>query len=270
MPTSVLALGLILALAPGIIFRWAYISAAMPRRLGTAAASDEVVWVTGGSIATYFALWVIFALTSRTAAGWVWGPHASLFTPRLAHEAPKLLAQLLSSDVKAQAAAMEAILIHAREILLGYLFACAIALILGFVAWKLVRRLQLDLRFNLLRIPNDWFYILSGREFGAEDCGLVFVWALVDVGGVSMIYRGILTEYFPCEAGGLESIALAESERALFKADGVTETFVGIVGDTFVLKYSEIKNLNLQFVYVEEKDVMPAAEALPPADYPLE
>lgn len=271
MPTSIFALGLVLALTPGVIFRWSYISAAMPRRLGTAAASDEIVWFSVGSMATYVSLWGLFALVAAINPEWVWGPHAStVLRPRLAQEGPKLLALLLSSDSKIQAEAVEKILMHAPQIVFTCGLACVVSFLLGIGAWKAVRASELDLRFNLLRIPNDWYYILSGREFGADRCDLVWVWALVDVGGMAMLYRGILREYFPTNDGGLESIALTKAERAPIKEDGTIGDFFGIAGNTFVLKYSELQNFNMEFVYIDETN----GASLPPPivgqpDYPM-
>jgi hypothetical protein len=124
----------------------------------------------------------------------------------------------------------------------------AVAAVLGFMARWLVVKLDLDLRFRVLRFSNDWYYLLTGRQWFLEQgTDFDFVWLdlLVETGGSTILYSGRLHSYFLAPDGGLDSICLADAQK--WMAAGALAP-ISIPGQGFIMKYSETVNLNIVFM----------------------
>jgi hypothetical protein len=123
-----------------------------------------------------------------------------------------------------------------------------VAAVLGFMARWLVVKLDLDLRFRVLRFSNDWYYLLTGRQWFLEQgTDFDFVWLdlLVETGGSTILYSGRLHSYFLAPDGGLDSICLADAQK--WMAAGALAP-ISIPGQGFIMKYSETVNLNIVFM----------------------
>jgi len=114
-----------------------------------------------------------------------------------------------------------------------------------------VRRYRLDLRFNLLRFNNEWYYLLSGETNKTKPGEVNYVWidALVEKAGGGVIYSGLLVDFNLSQEGGLESIYLTQVARRFLASDSAGDTkkprYYEIPGDIFVLKYTQVVNLNI-------------------------
>jgi hypothetical protein len=134
---------------------------------------------------------------------------------------------------------------------------------IGALSKQVVRTSGLDRRMSLLRFQNSWHYIFTGEFFEfpnsnksltedrVEDIELVYIDALVQTQEGSVLYEGILVDYELSKEGGLESVSLDQVQRRFLRDDRRKSFKVPkhyqIPGDLLLLKYSEIKNLNLSY-----------------------
>jgi hypothetical protein len=139
------------------------------------------------------------------------------------------------------------------------------------------------------RFDNYWYYMLTGevldfRENAGEGRRVdgVYLSAVVDHASGSYLYRGIVSDFTFDRDGALDTIVLADAHRRRLvddREEGAPRTAVGpsapderyyeIRGDFLVLRYSELRTLNLDYfaVMLEEglAGVVPEEGAPPPA-----
>lgn len=115
---------------------------------------------------------------------------------------------------------------------------------------KIVRIFQIDIRSQVLRFSNDWHYILRGEEMQSiRDKEQMIIATEVDImaqnlKGDSLLYSGVLKEYVVASnSDELEYITLAGAKH--ISPDGTKS--IPIPGDTFIIPYAQIKNINLRF-----------------------
>lgn len=92
----------------------------------------------------------------------------------------------------------------------------------------------------------------------------MFVDALMETNDGTFLYDGILVDYELSRDGGLDSISLTEAQRRKLADDrghreegnqDENDPYYSIEGHILVLKYSEIKNLNLSYYVLESGGV---------------
>ena len=155
----------------------------------------------------------------------------------------------------------------------------------GNVSHRIVRATKLDHRTRLLRFNNYWYYMLTGeilrfRE-GAppspEPDG-VYLSAVVNHGPANYLYRGIVADFTFDGDGRLDTIVLTDAHRRPLSSDrprdgtgepsegagaslsggappGPDTRYYQIRGNFFILKYAEIRTLNLEYFWLEEETV---------------
>ncbi|TFW16640.1 hypothetical protein E4L96_15965 [Massilia arenosa] len=128
-------------------------------------------------------------------------------------------------------------------------------------AWRLDRH---DAPFGtLFRFHHaPWYYLLTGADFKAgEKPDMVRVSAIVEVGKEPILYVGGLDDFFFAADGQLDRIVLQQVVRRPLSSDkpaavshcGNAEEaesgrFYPIDGDYLVIRYSDVKTLNVQFI----------------------
>lgn len=135
-------------------------------------------------------------------------------------------------------------------------------------------------RLRFFRFNNEWFYILTGEilsfreeESRSRSIDGVFLSAIVDHAKESFLYRGIIKDWTFDSAGRLDTIRLALPHRRLLTSDRKKplgalagkyvepdDRYYEIRGDVFVLRYAEIKTMNLDYFTLD--DASPAADPL--------
>ncbi len=113
--------------------------------------------------------------------------------------------------------------------------------------------MNLDSRWQVLRFNNDWFYLLTGRQWGLRkgvDFDVIWIDAFVKGAPNAILYSGVLDYYFFSRDGGMDSISLSYAKR--WTEPGGDQT-IAIPGQSLILKYSEILNLNLAFIRLNEQ-----------------
>lgn len=161
----------------------------------------------------------------------------------------------------------------------------------GFIVKALIRNLKLDRWIKILRFQNEWHYILSSEilEFpkvkrkspynrSGKTLSAVWVDALVDLGEKEggTLYSGILEDYKLSKDGGLELIYLTHAYRRFIEDDPLadstdqnTRSTFSLFGKKenedpyyympehyFILKYEEIKNLNVFYEFEKKEPLL--------------
>lgn len=154
----------------------------------------------------------------------------------------------------------------------------------GTAAHFAIRRTRLDRRFRAIRFSNDWYYLLSGEvmefgELGAPEKNIagVYLSAVVEMGGSAYLFRGIVADFSYDSDGQLDRILLRAAHRRKLSDDRTSadpprsdeERYYDIRGDFLVLRYSEIKTLNLDYFEIEETGELAGAEAHGPVPAPV-
>ncbi len=127
-----------------------------------------------------------------------------------------------------------------------------VAALAGYLSQKTVRVFKLDRKLRFFRFNNEWHYILSGEildfrsmEGSSTNVNYVYVDALVDKGGSSIIYTGRLREYFLSRDGELDSICLTQVKRRNY--EGQSGVHNEIPGEFMVIRAGDILNLNVRY-----------------------
>lgn len=145
-----------------------------------------------------------------------------------------------------------------------FVLTCAVALLTA-LAWRAsVQRWELDRAGNplvkLARGDAPWYYLFSGLDHPKEDAiDGATVAAVVEFKEGSYLYAGLLDGYEVNEDGQLDRILLVQAQRRKLADDREYDAsgdkyvddntrFYPIAGDVFVLRYNEIKTLNVTYV----------------------
>jgi len=130
-----------------------------------------------------------------------------------------------------------------------------------------VHEFRLDRKFSLLRFSDEWYYLFRGEisNFASpksqnsklvKNIAGVYLATVVDQGKEPYLYRGIIDYYYFDKGGCLDRIVLKSVYRRRLTEDRITtqtpntvqdERFYEVVGDYFVLKYSEMQTINIQY-----------------------
>lgn len=178
-------------------------------------------------------------------------------------------------DIRQEQDVLNAISNHHTAILIYLIGANLLGILIGYGLHWFVRARHLDLRYSALRFSNEWHYIFWGerrafdqrhseiKDLFKKKVDMTFISAVVDEGGQSLLYWGVLSEYYFNRAGDLELIVLEKAARRQLSADRQIEKdleedeeeeseeeerFYPIRGDYLTLRYENIKNLNIQYI----------------------
>jgi hypothetical protein len=133
---------------------------------------------------------------------------------------------------------------------------------MGFVFNYIVKKFKLDAKSNLLRLESPWYYLLNGYDWEVGEPDLIIITASVEFAGKGYLYNGYLENYYLDKNGELDRLILTDTRRRNIENDhqstqcanktkqSVDDRFYPIDGHTFVLKYSNIKSLNIQFLQI--------------------
>jgi hypothetical protein len=248
---------LILAL-PGAIFRYTYArgSWGWSSPISFRSVSDELAYSAVFAVGLHF-IWL--------GVGSLGGNSVDI---------PSLLAMLSGNyGVRGERyeSSLNSIASHAKLVGFYQLSLLISAAILGWLGHKLVRWAELDLKTQIFRFRNEWHYLLTGEilkfkevRIEAREIDGVFLSAVIDH-GASYLYRGIVEDWSFNSDGQLDTIRLRVAHRRLLSADRKVdeeaatgdyippdERYYEIHGDLFVLRYSEVKTLNLDYFSLSE------------------
>lgn len=258
------ALVILLLILPGAIFRYAYArgSWGWSSPISFRTVSDELAYSTVFAVGLHF----------------VWVAIASYFgnEPDF-HALVALLTGNFGIGRETYDHAIDAIALHVVAIFTYFMTLFLFSAAAGRGAHRAVRYFKLDLRTEIFRFRNEWHYLLTGEilsfsevEIEARELSGVFLSAAVDYGRETYLYRGIVVDWSFAEDGQPETIRLRFTHRRKLSDDRTTddqskqgtrvsgdfilpdERYYEVHGDIFVLRYSQLKTLNLDYFYVSE------------------
>lgn len=121
-----------------------------------------------------------------------------------------------------------------------------------------IRRFQLE-KFNIFRIDSPWYYLFTGYDWKDGKPAGVRIAAIVEIAGKGYLYVGWLDKFYLDNNGSIDRLILTgamrreiEKDKKIPESDSLVGRFYPIDGHYFVLKYSEAKSLNVQFIQLEE------------------
>lgn len=132
-----------------------------------------------------------------------------------------------------------------------------LAYVLGKSLRLMIRYFKLDEKYGIFRIDSPWYYLFSGYDWQNGEPDGVRIAATAEIAGRGYLYVGWLDKFYLDNTGNIERLILTSAVRREIKkdkkmVDEAAERFYRIEGDYFVLKYAEIKSLNVQFFKIEE------------------
>lgn len=142
----------------------------------------------------------------------------------------------------------------------GYFISLTLmAMLVSFLIRNIIRTYKLDRTIKALRYDNNWYYIFSGevldiKEYNsnpAVDSSQVndrIVDVLTKSGDKYTLYTGNLVDYQLNANNSVDYIVLSSPRKQVVGED---ET-VDIHSNYFVIPYSEILNINIKYVNIEE------------------
>ncbi|MGF6980038.1 hypothetical protein QFZ94_008555 [Paraburkholderia sp. JPY465] len=148
-----------------------------------------------------------------------------------------------------------------------FLLTNGLALIAAFVWRGAVQHWELDREGHrlsrLARGDAPWYYLFSGLDHprdGAIDGAMIA--AVVEFKEGSFLYTGVLDGYEVNADGQLGRLMLVQAQRRRLESDRKydaanelfiedTTRFYPIAGDVFVLRYDEVKTLNVTYLSLE-------------------
>jgi hypothetical protein len=145
-----------------------------------------------------------------------------------------------------------------------FLGASLIGLVLGSIAQRIVRHMQLDRTFPAFRFASDWHYLFEGEirsDLPRPD--FVVVAATVEHAGVAYLYVGVLRHYAVDRQGELARLHMNSVVRRPIGEDREpgqqqqipdrSGRFYPITGDELVIVFRDIRTLNVRYMYLKPR-----------------
>jgi hypothetical protein len=147
------------------------------------------------------------------------------------------------------------------------------AYFLGWFFRQAIRWFKLDKKLKMLRLDSPWYYLFTGYDWEEGKPDIVLISSVMELAGKGYIYLGYLDGFFLDDEGNIDRLVLTGAMRRDIEKDKISldenqtneivsdngknsleQRFYPIDGNYFVIKYSEIKNLNILFIKLEEID----------------
>jgi hypothetical protein len=144
------------------------------------------------------------------------------------------------------------------------------ALLAGFVLHERIRRWPRVRKHPMFGFRDDWhrlFEDVGSLRRGVDSSRtLVFLSAVVEIGGEGYVYDGLVHDFVYDDLGRIDRFVLQFAARRPLKHDGPPRgsdadardalgrdgQFYEIAGDFFVLRYSETTTLNVRYLEISE------------------
>jgi hypothetical protein len=146
-----------------------------------------------------------------------------------------------------------------------FLMVNALSACIGHLAHECIREREWDWKYKFFRFRNDWYYLLTGEimrfaenaKEGNELPDMVVVSGVIDSHDKSYLYVGRVFDFHFDKEGNLDRILIKEAQRRELWQDknsralpkNLKARYYSIDGDYFILKYSELRNLNIRYQY---------------------
>jgi hypothetical protein len=236
---------LFILVAPGLIFRFSYLQGTYAKVSFKVSAIDEIFWALIPAL--FFQLTAVLMLENIFS-----------FSIRI-----DIVYQLINGD---SASGMDF-----QQIRRGFFpFLVYTAALIGISAASgrlvrfLIRHFKLDIRYRFFRLNNEWHYLFSGEILDfpgvpgdSRNIEIIQIDLLANTSEGSIIYSGILQDYFLSKDNGLDRIYLSHVYRRSLKDDlshsdrtgaqQLDERYYQMPGELFVIQYDQIINMNVTY-----------------------
>lgn len=118
----------------------------------------------------------------------------------------------------------------------------SLSFLIGSIARWIVMKFELDTKYNILKVNNEWYYLFSGK-LAKEAVDFIQLDVLVNSNKGTTLYSGILENYFLNKEGGIDRLYLITVYR---------DKNYKMPGDHFVIFGKEILNVNITYFKLEE------------------
>jgi hypothetical protein len=252
---------LFILIAPGLIFRFSYLQGTYAKLNFKVSAIDEIFWAIIPAL--FFQLTAVVLLEKFFSA----------------HIRIDIFYQLINGDTSAEID-FQALRKGFLPFLVYTLSLILVSAITGRGLRSIIRKLKLDIRYRFFRLNNEWHYLFSGEILDfpdvpgeSENIEIIQIDLLANTTEGSMIYSGILQDYYLSKDNGLDRIYLSQVHRRKFKDDldpadqsnvqRLDERYYEMPGELFVIQYDKIVNMNVtyhRFSLDDAEENEPAAE----------
>lgn len=120
-----------------------------------------------------------------------------------------------------------------------------------------VLKYRLYNKIPFLTIYNKWYHVLKPPNGDNSEIS-VWVDVLVETKNDSVLYRGFITDFWLDRDGGICELHIENVRRREFKndekqlsEDEIIQRYYNIPGERFIIKYQDVKNMNL--IYYESE-----------------
>jgi len=148
------------------------------------------------------------------------------------------------------------------------------AFVLAFISGKVFQKIIFALnpyKSSRFSFDTPWYYELKGKLSETQDAQLIKLSCLVDAKNSSFLYYGILEDFYLDSGGQLNRIVLSNVQRRYIELDDADallhkinnkqpesdhsqERFYKIKGNRLILKYEDIRNINIEYLYITEEE----------------
>lgn len=144
----------------------------------------------------------------------------------------------------------------APQIFIYFASAYLLSFIFGKLAQKVVFALN-PYKSSKFAFDTPWYYELKGKLSETQDAQLIKISCLVDSNNGVFLYYGVLEDFYLDSSGKLNRIVLSGAMRRSLNQDEDSDTdegrsFYEIKGDRLILKYEDVKNVNIEYLYITE------------------
>jgi len=107
---------------------------------------------------------------------------------------------------------------------------------------------------------TPWYYELTGKLSETQDAQLIKLSCLVESKNTAFLYYGVLEDFYLDSDGQLNRVVLSGAMRRPIESDDAKTTspasarFYEIKGDRLILKYEDIKNINIEYLYIFDEE----------------
>jgi len=140
---------------------------------------------------------------------------------------------------------------------IGSYFVCLY--IASYILGKLLQKIVFCLnpyKSSPLAFDTPWYYELKGKLSSESDAQIIKVSCLLDTKDGSYLYYGYLDDFYLDKDGQLDRIVLFDVYRRDIRnddhGDADTNRYYQIKGERLILKYSQVINLNIEYLYIYE------------------
>ena len=160
--------------------------------------------------------------------------------------------------------AIDTVINSAWQVTVYILVASLVGLMLGALAQRIVRYMQLDRTFPAFRFASDWHYLFEGEirsDLPRPD--FVVVAATVEHAGTAYLYVGVLRHYAVDRQGELARLHMNSvvrrpigDDRSAGQEQHIPDQsgrFYPITGDELVIVFRDVRTLNVRYMYLKPR-----------------